>query len=128
MDVIAVVIFLVISLVVLLQLGMWWRTKRQVGRTAPDITALTGQPLAVNQRALVYFYSQNCGACKPMTPSVNSLKEEHDHVYAVDIGEHTRLARDFGLLATPTVFIVENGQIVQVKLGTLSQKQLERML
>jgi thioredoxin 1 len=128
MDLVAAIITLLVLLVVLLQLGMWWRSKRQVGRPAPDTLALTGRALGENERALFYFYSQNCGACKPVSRLVNEFKTRYDRIYAIDIASHAQLARDFGLLATPTVYIVENGHIVQVRLGAQSRKQLERLL
>ncbi len=128
MNVFAVIVVLIVALVVLLQLGMWWRTRRQVGRPAPDTTSLTGTGFGKNERALFYFYNQNCGACKPMTPLIRELKEQRKHIYSLDIGEHPGLARKFGLLATPTVFVVENGHIAQVRLGTLSRKQLDQLL
>jgi thioredoxin 1 len=128
MDLVAAIIALIVLLVVLLQPGMRWRSKRQVGRPAPDTLALTGRALGQNERALFYFCSQNCGACKPMTPLVGELKTLYDRIYAIDIASHAQLARDFGLLAIPTVYIVENGHIVQVRLGAQSRKQLERLL
>ena len=128
MDPVAAVIILIILLVVLCQPGMWWRGIPQVGQRAPDTTVLSGRVPGENERALFHIYGQNCSACKPISPLVNELKIQYDRIYAIGITCHVQLARDFGLLATPTDSIVANGHIIQVRPGTQSPKQLERLL
>lgn len=128
MDPVAAVISLIVLLLVLLQPDMWWRSKRQVGQPAPVATALAGRAPGENERALFYFFSRNCAACKSMSRLVNELKARYDRIYAIDVAGHSQPARDLGLLATPTASIIENGHIVQLRLGTQSHKQLERLL
>jgi thioredoxin 1 len=110
-----------------LRFAMDMKMNRRVGLPVPDVSSVAGRDLGTEERALFYFYGPHCRACKPMTPVVKAMSEQSDNVFAVDISEHPKLARDFGLAATPTVIVVKDGQISQIKVGTLSQGKLEKL-
>jgi thioredoxin 1 len=128
MDPFLTTVAAIVLLALALRFGMSMRMNRSVGKPAPDISEISGRTLGPDESAMVYFYGPHCRACKPMTPMVRAMGEQRDNVYAVDISEHPRLARDFGLIATPTVMLVRSGLISQVRVGTLSQARLEQML
>jgi len=121
---VAVIVFVALAL----RFGMWLRMNRRVGKPAPEISEISGRPLGPNERAMLYFYGPHCGACKAMTPVVSSMSETRDNVYVVDISEHPQLTRAFGVMATPTVMLVNKGLVSQVRVGALSQAKLEKML
>ena len=128
MDPFLVFVMLVILAAFAARFAMFARMKRKVGLPVPDVSAFTTRQLGPDQRALFYFYGPHCRACKPMTPVVKAESENHDNVFAVDISEYPKLARDFGLAVTPTVILVENGHIGDIRVGTLSQARLQQLL
>lgn len=128
MKLAAFVIVLPVSLLALLQTGIRWRSHQRVGRSAPDITALAGTTVVKDQRVLVCFHNRQCHTCKAMTPVVRKLAQTRKQLYPADVADHPQLARGFGLLATPTVFVVDNGVITGVRLGAQTEQQLLRLL
>lgn len=122
------VIALVVALVALIKLLLALKIRKQLGRAAPDISQTLGRTPAPDERLMVYLHSQYCTACKPMTPFINALRSKNENVLSIDITVHPQLARDFGVMVTPTVVIIENNQILTIRTGTLDQKQLESML
>ena len=128
MDPFLVFVVLVILAAFAARFAMDMRMKRKVGLPVPDVSAVTTRQLGPDERALYYFYGPHCRACKPMTPIVKAESEKHDNVFAVDISEHPKLASDFGLAVTPTVIVVENGRVSEIRVGTLSQARLQQLL
>ncbi len=98
------------------KLFIWWRAKKFVGRRFEGI--LDG---------LVYFYSPKCSACKKMEPVIEKLSKEIN-VFRVDITteEGEKLAKEFGIFGTPTIFVVKGGSIKKVIIGTRSYEELKR--
>lgn len=115
-----VILFLAIQFLPLLQ------SKRMQGKPAPALDAIVGD----RQRDtwIIYFYTQDCVMCRPMTPIVDKLAASHDNVIKIDAMEHLDLARDFGIRGTPTLVRVRNGKIDQVLVGAKSEGQLRALL
>ena len=128
MDPFLTTVAVIILLALALRFGMSARMNRSIGKPVPDVSEISGHSVDPAENAMFYFYGPHCRACKPMTPVVKAMADQHKNVFAVDISEHPKLARDFGLIATPTVMMVRNGQISQVRVGTLSQAKLEQLL
>lgn len=63
-----------------------------------------------------------------MTPLINAMRTKYNNVLSIDIAAQPQLARDFGIMVTPTVVIIENNNILAMHTGTLNQKQLDTML
>lgn len=74
-------------------------------------------------KGLVYFFSPSCHACKAQTPIISELKSSNKNVFDIDISKDMQTAKVFGIKATPTTIIVENGMISQVLLG-VKQKEV----
>ncbi|MFN7064542.1 MAG: thioredoxin family protein [Aquificaceae bacterium] len=90
---------------------------------------LEGKGVGLVRNGLVYFYSERCGACKMMKPQVEKLKERLE-VMEVDVGksEGQKVAKEFGVMATPTTFLVKDGIIKKVFVGFVrSEKILEEV-
>ena len=104
-----------------------WQSRRSLGRAAPDTGALDGLAASARRR-LYYFHSPHCGACRPMTAMVDRLRQSHPNLIKVDVGNSLGIAREFGIAATPTWVLVEDGAIRQVKLGGQSERALLGLL
>ncbi len=80
------------------------------------------------ERALIYCYSAACGPCRSMTPLVDQLREEGYPIVKADLGQNPELAEALGVRATPTLLLVEDGQIQAAGLGAKTRRQILKLL
>lgn len=58
------------------------------GTAVPDLPGGVGERISSAKPALVCFYSQQCGACRPITPRVRELRKHNNpeyEVFAIDV-------------------------------------------
>ncbi|MGA7951027.1 MAG: thioredoxin family protein [Thiobacillaceae bacterium] len=113
--------------VVVMQVSLHHRARRVEGQEAPDTSVLDGKA-GKHSRKLYYFYARHCGPCKSMAPLIERVRQDHPNLIKLDIAEAADLARQFGIVATPTFILVEAGTIRKVRLGGMNQRQLLAML
>lgn len=125
------IVYIVIGIVLLifgLQFVMILAARKSRGK---KLTGLKGKLKGLennSSRGLVYFFSPSCHACKAQTPIIKELQSSNKNVFDVDISKDMETARIFGIKATPTTMIVENGKISQVLLGAKQKDVLRRYL
>ena len=109
---------LVLGLFFGLRFFILWKAKKVIGRNFTDLS-----------EGIVYFYSPKCGACKRMEPTIEKLSKEVQ-VLKIDVTteEGEKLAKEFGIVGTPTIFVVKNGRIEKVIIGTRDYEELKREL
>ncbi|MBI2416740.1 MAG: thioredoxin family protein [Ignavibacteriales bacterium] len=126
---IAVYIILgIIGLFVLLQISQVLLARKAKGT---KLTGLQGPLKALEKsgsKGMVYFYSPACHACKTITPVIKQMATEHKNIFAVDISKDRSALQVFGIKATPTTMVVENGVISQVLLGARSKDVLQKLV
>jgi thiol-disulfide isomerase/thioredoxin len=115
-----------VALTVGLQLVARRRAARMTGRPLPSLPGATGGRIAAAERALVYFFTPQCGACRPVTPRMKALAARGNPVFAVDATQDPGLARALGVMATPTTIEVQRGQVVGVHIGPLAREVWSR--
>ncbi|MFN2310110.1 MAG: thioredoxin family protein [Gammaproteobacteria bacterium] len=123
-------IYLVVGLVALLawtQFMAYRRAKQTEGRAAPDTAGIDGEAHG-EPRRVYYFFAAQCGPCRAITPLVDRLRVTHRNLVKVDVAEAPEIARGFGIAATPSFVVVENGTIRTVRLGGQSETQLLDLL
>lgn len=128
MDLLSYLIPATVILFLAIQFLPMLRSKRMQGKPAPGLEALLGDRHARHDTWLIYFYTQACVMCRPMTPIIDKLAAAHDNVIKVDAMKHINLARDFGIRGTPTVVRIHHGKIEQVLVGAKSESQLRALL
>jgi len=69
------------------------------------------------KKLILYFYSQNCGACKVMAPIVDSIKEVKVRKIDVFTKEGAKLAQELSIMGTPTTILIEKGQVLNAFVG-----------
>jgi thioredoxin 1 len=116
-----IVIFVMGGFLILIPLLTYLSSHRMVGKTVAD-------DKYGPEAQMLYFYSDNCGPCRHMTPIIDQLAEQRGKVHKIDVGQAPDLARKYGVRATPTTILLQEHVIIQVALGAKSQKQLERLL
>ncbi|HEB94857.1 MAG TPA: hypothetical protein ENI96_00305 [Sedimenticola thiotaurini] len=121
-----VVILTLVGLMILFQASIYWRSKRMVGREAPDLGDEAGARAGGSR--LIYFHSPNCGPCKRMSPMIEEMARRHPNIQSIDVSRQMELALKYNVRATPTVVLVKEGKVAKVLLGPQSQARLEALV
>ena len=130
------------ALVLLILLGQWIvqrRAQSMRGQVAPPelLAAILAQnpalaaqsPDVSSMNALVEFNSPHCGACRQMAPALAHLNEQYlGRIVQLSVLAHRQLAQKLRIMGTPTLVLLQNGQIVAVFVGITSEKHLAEQL
>jgi thiol-disulfide isomerase/thioredoxin len=87
------------------------------GQPLPPLQGELGARIGAAPRALVYFFTPTCGACRAVTPRMRALAEKGEPVFPVDATLDPDLARALSVMATPTTVEVDGGRVVKVHIG-----------
>ena len=126
-----IVIYIILALVLLffsLQMSMIISARKSKGK---KVTGLQGKLKTLERngsKGLVYFFSPGCRACKYQTPIIKELQSRHRNIFDIDISKDMQTARLFGIKATPTTILLENGMVKQVLLGVKQKEDLKAYL
>ena len=104
------------------------RARLARGRVVPELDALLTDAQRGKQRLLVYFWSPACGMCRGMTPVIEKLAAERGDVLKVNAAESMALAKHFGVMATPSLALVEQGVLKRLVVGARSESQIRALL
>jgi thiol-disulfide isomerase/thioredoxin len=115
--ILAVVVGGFVALVVGMQVMVRLQARRQTGKDAPRLAGPLGKHIARGRRALVYFYSPGCAACRPVTPKLKELSKKNEGVYVVDVSSDLDTARALKIMATPSFVEIDAGKIVGFHVG-----------
>jgi thioredoxin 1 len=79
---------------------------------------------------ILLFKSQNCGACKMITPILEEIKQEQNldmTEYYIDTDEGQLEAMSYGIAGVPTIIKLD-GDDMQTMVGYRPKKDLEAFL
>lgn len=81
------------------------------------------------QTSLIYFWGEECGPCKQLSPAVDKLAAEHPDVNVgkINAGQNTASAIQHGVLALPVIVAYRDGQIVDEARQNITRKHLARL-
>ena len=126
-----------------------WRAQELVSGKAPELTAVSVQGeevdlLAMSQEkpVLVYFWATWCSVCSTVSPSVDFVSNGYqvvtvalssgpdervqrylgakDYDFTVVNDEKGLISRQWGISVTPTLFVINKGEISSVTTGFTS--------
>jgi thiol-disulfide isomerase/thioredoxin len=120
--------FVLIGLITLMQLFIFFSARRMRGRELTGLEGLLDNHWLQKDRLVIYFSSAYCGPCKTMKPMIEKLAQEFDNLARFDAIEHGELASRLGARAAPAFVQVEQGRVVKVHLGSLTEAKLRQML
>lgn len=84
-----------------------------------------------NGLVLVDFWATWCGPCKMLAPTVDAIATEYkDRVVVgkVDVDQCEAIARRFGIMSIPTLFLFKDGEVVEKLVGYRLKMELEQLL
>lgn len=128
MDILLYIVVGVIIFFVTMQVFVRLKMRAQKGKPAPELAGKAGKHIKKGQKAIFYFFSHSCGACKPMTPIFDRLSKKEKSIFMVNIADDMETARAFGIMGTPSVVVVENGVISEFLVGQVPEAGIYDLL
>ena len=86
--------------------------------------------LKSDKKVLVDFYADWCGPCKLLAPVIDKLAEEVDDVsfVKINVDNAENVARSYGVMSIPALFVFENGEVVKNSVGFQSIDELKEFI
>ena len=111
-----------------MQYLMILRSKKNKGKKVGQVGGKLGKVMSMGGKAMVYFYSPSCRACKYQTPVIDRLISDGFKIQKVDISRDMAVARKFGVMATPTTVVLQGNEIVEFLVGAKPEDKLRKFL
>lgn len=76
--------------------------------------------LNADRLVLIDFWAEWCGPCRSIAPTINALEEEFGDrvlIAKVNVDEQPEIAEAYHVSSIPTIFIFEEGEIVERLIG-----------
>ena len=115
-----------VALLVAVQVLAQRRAARLKGQPLPALPGPVGARIGASDRALIYFFTPTCGACRAITPRMKALADSGKPVFPIDASRDPGLAQALSVMATPTTVEVDHGQVVGVHIGPVAAEVWSR--
>jgi thioredoxin 1 len=89
------------------------------------------QKINGGEKLMVEFWAEWCGPCKMMKPifeKVASTNQSDVKMYTLNIDNNREVAMSLGIRSIPTVKMFNAGQVVETKIGLLSENQINDLV
>ena len=94
------------------------RTQKSKGNEV-DVSILDDETrnLLLKEKSILYFFTPNCHACKTQAPIIDQLSEETNLVQKIDLSKNMTLAKEFGIMGTPTTALMKKNIVAEIFVG-----------
>ena len=128
MKIILFAILLILAFLIVSQLTIVLKAKRNKGKRIEGIPGQIGRKIAQGEGVLLYFFSPSCRACKAQTPIFQRVKKQFKNAYEVDVTKSGNIARKFNVMGTPSIAWIKDGTIQEFWVGLRQEEQLLKLL
>ena len=128
MENILYIILAIAGLFVFMQIYVRLTAYFKKGKRIQGVSGALGKEIERGKKVLVYFYTNSCTACKPMTPVVDRLKKTYKNIHKVNLATEMDTGRSFGVMGTPALVLVENSEIRSYNLGARNEHFIKKLL
>lgn len=122
-----VVILLVVGFVII-QVIFIKKLKAKKGKLIENDGSEFSRLILEKKRLMVYFWTETCSVCRRQTPILEKLKREFQNVVFYNLTNNPLLAKKIGVMAVPTIMVIENSKIIDVLIGLQKEEKLRDML
>ena len=86
--------------------------------------------LKSDKTVLIDFYATWCGPCRMVSPIVDEIADEHPEylVCKVNVDEEAELAKQFGIMSIPALFVLKDGEVVDSVVGYRPKETILELL
>jgi thiol-disulfide isomerase/thioredoxin len=122
MSTFLIIIIVVIVLFISLQLYIFLKSKKSIGKPIPfDILDDGIVDKMKDKKGLIYFQSPSCHNCKNVTPIIDELTTERDNIISIDASKDAETSRAFSIMGTPSFIFFSNNNIANYFVGAKSK-------
>ncbi len=79
---------------------------------------------------LLDFWAVWCGPCRMIAPTIEQIAQEHPEykVGKVNVDEEAELARQFGIMSIPSLFVMKEGKVANQAVGVMPKEKVLELL
>lgn len=90
----------------------------------------TQEILKSGKRTVLDFYADWCGPCQMLSPVMEELSQKHPEwkFCKTNVDENTPLAIKFGVSSIPAIAVFENGELLDITVGYMSENELSAFI
>jgi thioredoxin 1 len=83
------------------------------------------------KKVIVEFWAEWCGPCRMMKPTFEKVSRENTsevEMYTMNVDMNREIAAALAIRSIPTVKMFNAGQVIETKVGVLSEQQINTMV
>jgi len=124
----AIIFLTIIALFLLWNLSLRLRGRKRKGKPAPVVEGGLGKAIAREEKIVAYFYTPTCRACRTQERYFPEIQEKFTNIIRIDASKQLEIAREFGVMGTPTIVVIDKGIIKDYFVGITSPNKILRSL
>ncbi|ACF14659.1 Thioredoxin domain [Chloroherpeton thalassium ATCC 35110] len=128
MEVILYILGGVLAFFIVTPIFIRLKTSFKKGKPVPELPSKYAKAVETGKPTVFYFYSDNCAACKPMTPIIDKYKKKSRNVFKIDARKEFSVAQKFGVMGTPSTVLVKDGVIAEFLVGPQPEEKISAFL